>query len=60
VHAAIIILVHVVPSPVNPLLHVHWKLPMVSVHTALVWQLSIPSLHSLTSGKSTKEYDNGW
>ena len=37
------------PSPEYPSLHVHWKLPMVSMQLAFTWQLSVPSTHSLTS-----------
>ena len=31
----------------------HWKLPTVSVQSALVWQLSVPSIHSFTSEATT-------
>ena len=33
------------------MLHVHWKLPMVSVQSALTWQLSVSRSHSLTSAR---------
>ncbi len=37
---------HVVPEPVKPDGHEQAKLPGVSVHTALMWQLWVPTLHS--------------
>ena len=41
--------VQFVPSPVYPALHVHVKLPSVSVHAALLSQLAVPSVHSSMS-----------
>ena len=38
------------PSPEYPALHVHVKLPIVSMQCALVGQLWVPLLHSLISG----------
>ena len=47
-------LVHVTPFPVNPVLHLHSKLPGVFAHIALSSQLSVISVHSSVSAKSNK------
>jgi hypothetical protein len=41
--------VHVVPSPMKPMLHAHVKLPGVLVHVAFGSQLAVPVAHSSTS-----------
>ena len=43
--------VHDCPFPVNPLLHVHVKLPAVLAQAALLSQLSVLLEHSLMSKK---------
>ena len=43
------LLMQLTPSPSNPLLHVHTKLPITSTQVAFTWQLSISSSHSSTS-----------
>jgi len=40
---------HATPLPANPRLHEHEKLPALLEHAALLWQLSMSRLHSLTS-----------
>ena len=40
---------HLIPSPVNPTLHIHRKLPIVFVQFAFSSQSSMPSLHSSMS-----------
>ena len=40
---------HVTPFPAYPWLQVQVKLPALLVQAALVWQLSLSSLHSLIS-----------
>ena len=44
-----ILLVQLTPSPEKPALQVHSKLPKVLMQVAFSWQLSVPSVHSLTS-----------
>ena len=46
--------VHDVPFPVNPDLHLQPKLPSVLLHTACVWQLCVPLVHSFTSVQTTR------
>ena len=41
--------VQLAPFPINPLLHLHWKLPMVLVQVALEWQFPVFFAHSSTS-----------
>ena len=47
--------VHDCPFPLNPVLHVHVKLPAVLVQVALVSQLSVSVEHSSMS----REYEQG-
>jgi len=43
------LLMQLTPSPSNPLLHVHTKVPITSTHVAFSWQLSVRSSHSSRS-----------
>ena len=43
------LLVQLIPSPENPTLQVHSKLPKVLLHVAFSWQVSVPPEHSSMS-----------
>jgi len=43
------LLVQLIPSPSNPVLHVQSKLPITSVQVAFTWQLCVSSSHSSIS-----------
>ena len=51
-----VLLQAVVPSPVKPLLQMHWKEPGKLMQVAFSWHWAMSSLHSSTSGHS--EYDH--